>query len=361
MLLCVSRSRVLPAMQSGGALHAFGEPDDSGIVGESEAAYRMRAQLASAARGDEHVLIEGESGTGKELAAAVVHRRSSRAKGPWVTRNASVFTTTLIASELYGNPAGYPNPESPARKGLLGTAHRGTIFLDEIGDCPRDVQAQLLRVMDKGEYQLQGEAVSTRVDVRFIGATNRDDSVFRPDFLARYRKRVRLQPLRERREDIALLIRHILVLRAQRDKAFRERFCRQGIDGRVEPNVSGRLVDELVRHPLPTNARQLEALLIEAIDFSEAGEGNELRLPRGGFKANGSTAPAVRRAGRAVKGAQGDASPADSLGREELVAWLEQDEWNIARVARRAGMERTALYRLMERLGIKREGRESGD
>ena len=97
---------------------------------------------------------------------------------------------------------------------------------------------------------------------------------------------LRLAPLRERREDIALLIRHILVLRAQADEAFRKRFFRKGIDGRLEPNVSDRLVDELVRHLLPTNVRQLEILLNEAIEFSEAREGNELRLPKGGFEAS---------------------------------------------------------------------------
>jgi len=123
----------------------------------------MRAELARAAGGASHVLLQGESGTGKELAAGVIHHRSSRAKGPFVSRNASAFTSTLIASELFGNPANYPNPGMPARKGLLGTADGGTLFLDEIGDCPLDAQAQLLRVMDQGEYQPVGEAVARRV------------------------------------------------------------------------------------------------------------------------------------------------------------------------------------------------------
>jgi DNA-binding NtrC family response regulator len=199
--------------------------------------------------------------------------------------------------------------------------------------------------MEIGEYQLQGEADVRRVDVRFIGATNRDESVFRPDFLARFRKRVRLPPLRERREDIALLIRHLLVLRAQNNEAFKKRFCREGIDGRLEPNLSGRLVDELVRHPLPTNVRQLEALLNEAIEASEAGEGNKVRLPSGGFKTSGAAAPAQSDPHRV------------SLSREDLVAWLEEEEWVVARVARRLGMERTAVYRLMDRYGIERKGR----
>jgi DNA-binding NtrC family response regulator len=343
VLVCVWRSRTLPSWPSGRPLHAYGEADEYGIVGESEAAYRMRAQLESAAQGDDDVLIDGESGTGKELAAKVMQRRSSRARGPWISRNAAIFTGTLVASELFGNPAGYPNPESEARDGLVGAAHRGTLFFDEIGDCPMDVQAQLLRVMETGEYQRQGEAAVRRVDVRFIGATNKDHSVFRPDFLARYKMRLRLPPLRERREDIGLLIRHLLVLRAQENEAFKKRFFRQGKGGRLEPNLSGRLVDELVRHPLPTNVRQLDTLLLKVIEACKEGEGNELRLPKGGFKA--SAAPS-----------QSDPPPG-SLGREELVAWLEQEEGNVARVARRTGIERTALYRLMERYGIERKGR----
>ena len=332
--------------------------DEFGIAGESEAANRLRAQVESAAKGNDPVLIDGESGTGKELVAAAIHRRSSRGNVPWVPRNSAIFTSTLVQSELFGNPAGYPNPGTPARPGLLGEAHRRTLFLDEIGECPRDVQAQLLRFMEVGEYQLQGEAVARRVDVRFLGATNKDDSVFRADFLARFKKRVRLLPLRERREDIALILRHLLVLRAQGDAELQKRFFRRGIDGRLEPRVSDTLVDELVRHPLPTNVRQLELLLNEAIEWSENGEGNELRLPKRGF--NGATAPAVKPAGRGANGVQGDAAPAGSMGREELVAWLEKEEGNVARVARRTGMKRTALYRLMERFGIKRE-RESGD
>jgi len=150
-------------------------------------------------------------------------------------------------------------PSRPPAPAQLGAAHQGTLFFDEIGDCPFDVQAQLLRVMETGEYQRQGEVALRRVDVRFIGATNKDDSAFRPDFKARFRKGVRLPPLRERREDIGLLIRHLLVLRALKDEAFKERFFREGKGGRLEPRISGRLVNELVRHPLPTNVRQLDA------------------------------------------------------------------------------------------------------
>jgi DNA-binding NtrC family response regulator len=355
VLLCVSRPRVLPALASRHPLHAFGEPDADGIVGESPVVWRMRAELARAAGGRSHVLIQGDSGTGKEMAAAVIHRRSSRARGPFVSRNASVFPSTLVASELFGNSANYPNPGMPARKGLLGTADRGTLFLDEIGDCPLDAQAQLLRVMDQGEYQPVGEAVARRVDVRFVGATNRDESFFRTDFLARFRVRVRLPPLRERREDIPLLARHFLLrllLDAEAPPERRERLCRKGADGRLEPNMSGRLIDELVRHPLPDNARELDRLLLKAVETSQ---GDELRLPAGATGAAPSTAPPAPP--RAVKEAQ-SAAPPGTPSREEVLACMEREDGKVARVARRLGMERRALYRLMAKYGIERE---SGD
>jgi DNA-binding NtrC family response regulator len=348
VLLCVSRPRTLPALPLGHPLHAFGEPDADGIVGESPAVWRMRAEVARAAYGSSHVLVEGETGTGKELAAAVVHRRSRRANGALVSRNASAFILTLIASELFGNSANYPNPGTPARKGLLGTADGGTFFLDEIGDCPLDVQAQLLRVMDRGEYQAVGEAVARRVDVRFVGATNRDESVFRPDFLARFPVRVRLPPLRERREDIPLLARHFLLLlhaqlsHTQQAPELCARLFRNGIDGCLEPNVSGRLIDALVRDPLPTNARGLHTLLLEAVETSP---GDELRLPAAPATSNAPPAP------RAAGDASGSAPPGVP-SRADILAFMEREDGNVARVARRLRMERTKLYRLMKSYGI---------
>ena len=355
VLLCVSRPRALPALSPARELHAFGEPDADGIVGESPAVWRMREELARAARGQSHVLIQGDSGTGKEMAAAVIHEMSSRAGEPFVSRNASAFTSSLIASELFGNPPNYPNPGMPARKGLLGTADRGTLFLDEIGDCPLDVQAQLLRVMDQGEYQAVGEAVARRVDVRFVGATNRDESLFRPDFLARFLARVRLPPLRERREDIPLLARHFLLRHIGQSPELRERFCREGLGGRLEPNVSARLIDELVRRPLPLNARELHALLLQAVDTSP---GDELQLPTSTAT---TTTPPEPPASPAARPGRDSARPPGAPSREDIMACLEREDGKVARAARRLGVDRTALYRLMKSYGIDRGLPEDGD
>jgi DNA-binding NtrC family response regulator len=200
--------------------------------------------------------------------------------------------------------------------------------------------------MDQGEYQAVGEAVARRVDVRFVGATNRDESFCRSDFLARFPARVRLPPLRERREDIPLIARHFL-LHAPELHEFRER-CDKAIDGPLEPKVSGRLIDELVRHPLTTNARELLGLLVKAVETSK---GDELRLPTGAATTTVPPAP------RAAKDGQSSAPPG-APSRADILGWLDREEGKVARVARRLGMERTALYRLMKSYGIDRESRD---
>jgi DNA-binding NtrC family response regulator len=339
VLLCVLRPRELPPLPPGCELHPFGEPDPDGIVGESPAAWRMRDQLARAARGEDHVLILGESGTGKELAAAAVQKRSSRARGPFVSRNAATFSPALIASELFGNPANYPNPGMQARKGLIGTAHGGTFFLDEVGECPPEAQAQLLRVMDAGEYQGVGEATVRHVDLRFLAATNRDPSWFRPDFFARFPVCIRLPPLRERPEDIPLLARRLLA--------------------RPELRFSVRFVDELLRHPLPLNARELYAIVTASAGESK---GEKLEWPASvpkGATATAAMATAASAAGaqsaREPRAASRDAGPGGVPSREELLACLEREDWNVARVARRLGISRDAVNRLIKKYGIERK------
>ncbi len=157
------------------------------------------------------------------------------------------------------------------------------------------------------------------------------------------------------RAGLALIARHLMVLFAQGDeepnKEFRKRFCRETVDGRPEPRFSGRLIDELLHHPLPDNVRGLERLLHEAITYSSAGEGDELRPPKGGFKVDAAKVRAAPR-GRS-------AAPRGKPGQEELLALLKQERWNVTRVAEIVGMQRSALHRLMKSYGLEREGRES--
>ena len=216
------------------------------------------------------------------------------------------------------------------------SADGGTLFLDEIGDCPLDTQTSLMRVLDKGEYERVGEGTSRRVDVRFVGATNRDDSAFKPDFLARFHARVRIPPLRERREDIPLLVRHWLLRRAREDSEEAGRFIETGPSGRPEPRVSGRLIDYLVRQPLPLNVRELHGLLLAALGASK---GDVVKMPMPDV----TTADAQRK------------SKPRSLSKEEIVACLERVGGNITHAAEALGLDRTTLRRRMESFGIKRE------
>ncbi|HMI84143.1 MAG TPA: sigma 54-interacting transcriptional regulator [Polyangiaceae bacterium] len=188
----------------------FGDADAHGIVGESAAAWRLRGQVAFFAPQKGHLLISGPSGAGKELVAQAIHALSERRQRRMVARNAATLPETLIDAELFGNCKNYPNPGMADRPGLIGEASGSSLFLDEIAELPQGSQAHLLRVLDRGEYQRLGEATCRRADLRVIAATNRDTSVLKPDVLARLRLRIVVPDLNERKEDVPLLVRHIL-------------------------------------------------------------------------------------------------------------------------------------------------------
>src|SRR5262249_46773968 len=139
-----------------------------------------------------HVIVFGTSGTGKELVAAALHGLSGRS-GAFVARNSVTLPEALVDAELFGNLKGYPNPGMPDRAGLVGAAHGGSLFLDEFGELPLSAQAHLLRVLDAGEYQRLGETGVRRADFRLLAATNRAESAFRQDVLARFDFRLKLQ------------------------------------------------------------------------------------------------------------------------------------------------------------------------
>jgi two-component system nitrogen regulation response regulator GlnG/two-component system response regulator HydG len=188
----------------------FGDVDPYGIVGESAVTWRLRGQIAFLAAQDGHLLISGPSGAGKELVAQAVHSLSQRGARRMVARNAATLPETLIDAELFGNCRNYPNPGMADRPGLIGEASGSTLFLDEIGELPQVSQAHLLRVLDRGEYQRLGEATCRRADLRVIAATNRDIALLKSDLLARLRLRIVVADLNARKEDIPLLVRHIL-------------------------------------------------------------------------------------------------------------------------------------------------------
>src|SRR5580658_1466090 len=188
LLLCTRRAARIPPLRhlEPDKVGPFGKPDALGILGESPAAWALRDQISFAAQSSAHVLVLGETGTGKELAARAVHKLSSRAGRPLVARNAATIPPGLVDAELFGNVRNYPNPGMAERRGLIGQADGGFLFLDEIGELPAELQAHLLRVLDSGgEHQRLGESSAQRSDFRLIAATNRDPTELKHDLLAR--------------------------------------------------------------------------------------------------------------------------------------------------------------------------------
>ncbi len=341
VLLCVRRVAELPSLRPGTFIPAFGEPDAAGIIGESAVAWQLRAKLDTVAATDDNVFITGESGAGKELAAKAIHKGSSRANGTLVARNAAAFTDTLVENALFGNVADYPNKGVAARKGLLTEADGGTFFLDEIADCPDKAQAQLLRVMDaNGDCQAQGSPKTIRVDVRFIGATNREG--LRSELGARLPSKVHVPPFRERREDIPLLVRHWLLDRARTPPHDARRFVYTGPSGRPEVQISSRLIEYLVREPLALNVRELHALVLVAMQGSSGDKVQMPWLPGEGKTSEPPSASEGRREGTSRLPTE-----------QEIRGCIDRERGNISRVAEVLGMERSALYRLMRALGIK--------
>jgi two-component system nitrogen regulation response regulator GlnG/two-component system response regulator HydG len=259
VLLVASRP---PVLRAGCCVvaHPFGDADVDGYVGESPAAWELRNEIAFMGPLAGHVLIAGETGTGKELVASAFHRLSNRG-GPLVSRNAATFPESLVDAELFGNLKGYPNPGMPERKGLVGTAHGGSFFLDEFAELSPDAQAKLLRVLDSGEYQTLGESRSRRSDFRLIAATNRPLAKLREDLLARFDLRLRLPSLEDRLEDLPFLVRHLLREMTQSNEQLRDKV----FDGGAWPKLSASFMSHLVRASFSANVRGVRAVLWRSV------------------------------------------------------------------------------------------------
>jgi len=250
----------------------FGEPDRDGLVGESPVVWELRRRIAFVSPRGGHVLVHGPSGSGKELAVLAIHRGSERGVAPLVSRNASTIPEGLLDAELFGNLKNFPNPGMPDRPGLFGQAKDSSLFLDEIGELPFAMQAHLLRVMDLGEYQRLGEARTRRTNARVLGATNRELASLKHDVLARFFHRIEVEGLNNRREDIPLLVRHLLRGIARDNPDLGARF----FEG-TEPRLSAALMEALLRHPYSTHTRELMELL-----WSSAGASSgQILLPQG--------------------------------------------------------------------------------
>jgi transcriptional regulator with GAF, ATPase, and Fis domain len=302
------------------------------IVGRSQAMKRILAQVEQVARTDATVLIEGETGTGKELLARAVHRLSPRKDRALVTVNCASLPPTLIESELFGREKGAYTGALTRMTGRFESADGASLFLDEIGELPRDVQAKLLRVLEEGRFERLGSTQPLKVDVRIIAATNREltrdvaEGKFRKDLFYRLNVfPISVAPLRERPEDIPLLV-----------WAFVRQFEKKM--GKRIDHITRTSMKNLQQYPWPGNARELRNVVEHAMIVGR-GKTLDLHVPQRSsseMPANLSLAEAERR---------------------HILAVLQKSDWRLAGrggAAEILGLKRTTLQSKMKKLGIKR-------
>lgn len=236
-----------------------GESIFTGIVGQSAALRNVLQLVEMVAASDATVLLLGETGTGKELIARAIHDRSQRQRQAFITLNCAAIPSSLFESELFGHERGAFTGASMQRAGRLELADRGTLFLDEVGDMPLEVQPKLLRTLQEHTYERLGSARTKNVDVRLVAATNCDleqkmeEKQFRSDLYYRLNVfPIRIPPLRERREDIPLLVQH-----------FTQRYARR-MGKRIEA-IPETTVQKLQRWSWPGNVRELENLIERSV------------------------------------------------------------------------------------------------
>src|SRR5215472_104989 len=311
------------------------------IVWKAEPMRRVMAQLERVAASESRVCILGETGTGKELVARTLHERSTRSSGPFVTLNCAAVPAELIESELFGHEKGSFTGASGRHVGKFEQANQGTIFLDEIGDMPLNMQAKLLRVLEEGEVERIGGDKPISVNVRVVVATHRDlearvhEEKFRQDLFHRiYVFPLVLPPLRERREDVPALVEH-----------FSQQVCEQ--NGWKTVPFTTDAMEALQSHPWPGNVRELrnlvERLMLLATEGHVDLDTMELALPKGssGISISATTAGSGPLADRV-----------QSFERAVILAELKRSHNNMSLAAKTLGLERSHLYKKAEQLGI---------
>ena len=287
---------------------------------------------------DSSVLITGETGTGKELMARAIHNHSPRRDQPFITINCGALPDSLLESELFGYKAGAFTDARSDRQGLFGAAGEGTILLDEIGDTSLAFQVKLLRVLEEGEYTPLGSNSPVHTNARIITATNRDlqDMAERQEFRRDLFYRINiitlaLPPLRERREDIPLLVDRFI------EKMNRRR-------GRLVSGISSDAADVLASHPYPGNIRELENIIEHAFVLCRNGEIKVDHLPasiiRGPRTASAEDAPADYRSATAAS------------ERETIMQALARNDYNRSAAAASLGIHKSTLFRKIKKLNI---------
>ncbi|MGB8060677.1 MAG: sigma-54 dependent transcriptional regulator [Candidatus Sulfotelmatobacter sp.] len=309
------------------------------IVWKGEAMRRVMAQVERVAASESRVCILGETGTGKELVARTIHERSPRSAGPFITLNCAAVPAELIESELFGHEKGSFTGASGQHIGKFEQADQGTIFLDEIGDMPLQMQAKLLRVLEEGEVERIGGNKAIPVNVRVVVATHHDlearvrEGAFRQDLFHRiFVFPLILPPLRERHEDIPALVEH-----------FAEQVCAQ--NGWKPVPFTADAMQALQEYSWPGNVRELQNIVERLMLLAPDGQVDlptvETALPKGSAAAT-SIATGSGALSDRVQGFE----------REVILAELKRTHHNMSLAAKALGLERSHLYKKAEQLGI---------
>jgi two-component system, NtrC family, nitrogen regulation response regulator GlnG len=344
-------------------LHWGGPPtasdSDLGFVGASEAIERVRVSILDVARTDAPVLLVGESGTGKELVASAIHRTSARANQPFLTINMAAIPASMAAAELFGHARGAFTGAVADAEGYFSRADRGTLFLDEVGDTPLDVQVMLLRVLETGEIQPIGAHQVRKVDVRLIAATESDlnraviDGRLRLSFLQRLSGfQIEVPPLRKRRDDFGRLFVHYLREELRRLDA--EVRLSPPVAREVRPWLPASLVARLAKHSWPGNIRQLRNVARQLVVTYRAQPMLQLdatveHLLGVAGASRRTITPESPLPGPLDSPAEESAAPArlEEIDEARLKAALAACDYQPAAAARLLGIGRTSLYKLM--------------
>jgi DNA-binding NtrC family response regulator len=342
-----------------------------GLLGRSVVMRELFARLEKLAASDATVLISGETGVGKEVVAESLHEQSPRASGPFVVLDCGSIPQNLVESELFGHERGSFTGAVASYAGAFERAHRGTLFLDEIGELPLEMQPRLLRALERREVRRIGGSRTIAVDIRVVAASNRDLGVevnrgrFREDLYYRLAvARLHVPPLRERRDDVDLLIEHFLATTPNAQGA----------------KLSPETVELMRKHEWPGNVRELRNVIERAVLLSEAPGKEGGVLFTGRLRATGQLAaisgpePGSGPAPGPGTGADGEVLevPIDTrvpykLAKQNLVSEFErryirqllaEHGGNISAAARVAGIDRMSIHKLLHRLGIDNPGRE---
>jgi formate hydrogenlyase transcriptional activator len=318
------------------------------IIGSSPALRRVLKQVETVASTDSTVLIYGETGTGKELIARAIHDLSPRRSKPFVKLNCAAIPTGLLESELFGHEKGAFTGAIAQRIGRFEVADSGTIFLDEIGEIPIELQTKLLRVLQEREFERLGSSKTLRTDARLIAATNRNleamvaEQEFRSDLFFRINVfPVHVPPLRERKEDIPLLIRH-----------FTQQFSRRM--NKMIDTVPSATMDALCQYQWPGNIRELQNMIERAVIISTGSVLNldiaDLKLHPASFSEKKGTTLDSK-----TNGSLRDAL--ENTERQRILEALERSDWVVAGprgAAGQLGMKRSTLQQRIRKLGITR-------